>query len=89
VKATCHFWCAPSTPGADHAAEDIRITVFLPFMPARGLDLKVTPEGDFYTVEDVFWDISAPDEVEVFFREPEEGELAQWESMREQGWRIE
>lgn len=87
MKATLHYWATPAQPDAQHEAEDIRLTVFLPFMPTAGMKLKVTPDGDYLKVAEVFWDISSPDEVEVVFEEPLDL-LPEWEQMKEQGWRI-
>lgn len=88
MKATVHFYCAPSTEAADYQAEDICISVSLPFMPQPAMTLKVTPEGEFYRVDEVFWDISHPDEVTVFLEEPKSDDMEPWDRMHEQGWRI-
>lgn len=88
MKATIHCWSGPSEPSGLNETEDIVITVYLPFVPQIGMTLKITPEGDFYCVESLAWDIATPDEITVFLEEPVEGALEPWAVMREQGWRI-
>lgn len=89
MKATIHYWCAPASPRATYAAEDIQITIFMPFVPQAGSALQVTPEGDFYVVDNVAWSVTNPDEITVGLREPGvDEELAPWESMQAQGWRL-
>lgn len=88
MKATVHFWCQPAALDATYQAEDIVITVFLPFIPHVGMHLKVTAGGDFHQVESVYWDTTEPDEVQVFLQEPDDGDMEPWEQMRAEGWRA-
>jgi hypothetical protein len=82
----CLFWLqsSPARRTAAYEAEDIHITVDLPFLPAPLMWLKVTSDGDYYQVEEVFWDASEPDRVEVFFKLPDQ--LPLWKTMRAGGW---
>jgi hypothetical protein len=84
VKATCHFWCAPRTKNAE--VEDIELTLYIPFIPQVGMDLKLTPDGECHLVSGVVWDVSEPDEVQVFLEEPVD--LPSWEFMQAQGWKL-
>lgn len=89
MKATIHYWCQPASPGATYAAEDIQITIFVPFVPQAGAALQVTPEGEFYEVDNVAWSVRTPDEITVYLREPDEHqELEPWVDMQAQGWRL-
>lgn len=86
MKALIRHVCAPKSKRAAYEAEDIHIVVELPFMPVAGMRLKLTPEGEFNQVDEVFWDVSLPDEVEVFLEEPDD--LQALKFMLAEGWRL-
>ena len=63
--------------------------VDLPFIPQAGTYLKVTPEGEFMTVQSVMVDITANGSpIIISMEEPDEiTQLRPWKEMIAQGWK--
>jgi hypothetical protein len=59
----------------------------MPFVPLIGMQLAVMPDGDFFTVESVFWAAGAPEELEVFLEVG--GSMPDQDAafLERQGWR--
>ena len=49
--------------------EGLTVELEIPFVPRPGDMLAVTPEGDFFRVEEVFWACGRPDVVDVYLQE--------------------
>lgn len=89
MKTRIHHYSLPASPDAIHDAEDLVIEIDLPFVPVVGMELKVTQEGDFLTVQQVMWAIDKPDVLEVFVEAPDDGaDLRPYDEMIAQGWRA-
>lgn len=68
---------------------DVHIDVELPVLPPAGSHLKLTPNGDYLTVDGVMIDITAEGEgIGVQIKEPlHDFEIWSWDKMRAEGWR--
>lgn len=62
------------------------LEVELPFMPFAGMQLKLTPNGDFVTVFQVYWQVDAPDRVFIAVQTPDGEQPTSWQSARDEGW---
>lgn len=56
----------------------------IPFLPALGMEIDCG-DGDFRAVRNVYWNVSHPDTVEVFFEDEMERKLDYWTSG---GWQT-
>ncbi|MCP1375367.1 hypothetical protein [Dyella lutea] len=69
-KALFFIECAPAGAKASiDLAHEMTCSGRLPFVPHPGMQLSVSHDGDYFTVETVFWKVDVPDVLEVFFRE--------------------
>lgn len=90
MKCMFRSQCLPARKNAPYEAEDIVLTMDMPFIPVAGMKLKLTADSDYYPVDDVFWDATVPDQVEVFLDDAYDGApLPAWSEMKRQGWRKE
>lgn len=90
IQVTLHYYCLPRRKNASYAAEDIRLTVWLPIPPSSGMWLKATPEGDYVEVADVYIDTTPGGEgITVFLEEPDDERLLlPWKTMKAEGWQL-
>lgn len=85
-KALFYIECVPAGLKAGQMdAEEMTCTSPLPFVPHPGMSLSVTKEGDFLTVQDVYWKKDEPDVVEIFFQADMRHDVDYY--MR-QGWEL-
>lgn len=82
MKAQVRHFCQESE---DFEPQDIHIMVDLPFVPAAGTLLKVTHDGDFMRVDEIYFDVKTPALLEVFIS-ADGAQLYPWEIMKAQGW---
>lgn len=92
MKAKVHATCQPKSKAAalQYDAENIHIVVDLPFVPAAGTMLKVSPAGDYLKVDQVYLDLTEGGEgLVVFIEEPDDSrELMPWKAMKAEGWAL-
>ncbi|ULQ48360.1 hypothetical protein JN531_017150 (plasmid) [Flagellatimonas centrodinii] len=91
MKAQIRWTCGPQSKTAEYDAEDICIDVELPAVPQIGILLKVTSDGEFVRVDDVYMDLSEDgDGLLVFLKDAEPGtpDFRPWAELKAQGWRL-
>jgi hypothetical protein len=86
VIAEIRHTCTPRTKRANYEAEDISIKIQIPFVPVPGSMIKVTPHGEFLEVDQIYWAIDSPDEVQIWIKEEED--LMPWSVMKAEGWAV-
>lgn len=85
MKAKVLTHCLPKRKTDEFECVEVVIHVDLPFVPAAGTMLKLTPDGEFLCVDQVYWSVTDPDVIDVFIEEPEV--LPTFAFMRKEGWR--
>lgn len=85
MKAKVLSHCLPKRKTDEFECVEVVIHVDLPFVPVAGTMLKLTPDGEFLRVDQVFWSVTDPDVIDVFIEEPEV--LPTFAFMRKEGWR--
>lgn len=69
--------------------KDVRLDRHLKVIPNPGWHVKVTDDGEFYRVDDVFYDATPGDEmVEILLEPITEASLRPWAEMQRQGWQL-
>lgn len=58
----------------------------IPFVPCIGQRLAVTPGGDYFNVNEVFWRCNNPDEIEVYLDELSGADM-DFNYLVKQGWK--
>lgn len=87
MKARIEYFSQPKKKNAGYEAENIYKIVELPFVPARGMFLKVDEDGDFVEIGDVHLDISGSEPlISVGLVEPDN--LPAWSEMKKAGWQT-
>lgn len=90
MKARVQYVCQPKSKRANYDAEDIVLDVTLPFLPPIGSKLKLTKNGDYLKVDDIYLDFVGDEEkIVIFIEEPDELDaLRPWKEMKAEGWRL-
>lgn len=65
---------------------DICVRFTIPFVPAIGTMIAVTPEGDFVEVTDVYWHIDKPNVLDIGVKDGD-GPLRPFSYWKKQGWK--
>lgn len=82
MKAVCNTIAV----GADGMPVSLTTALDIPFIPMAGNLLSVTPNGDYFAVDEVFWSCLSPDEVEVYLTNLSASSA---ELLVDAGWHIE
>ena len=64
---------------------EMEATRDMPFVPSVGNMVAVTPGGDFFRIEDVYWHCQKPEEIIVYLSD-EDKPAAQY--LKKQGWQV-
>lgn len=89
MKARINYFCEPSKKNAGYEVEAIYLDVELPFLPPVGTFIKVTPNGDYLKVADVYLDLEPEGEgLAIGMEEPEEYAIRPFKDMKSEGWKI-
>ena len=68
----------------DDGQADMVARCDIPFVPSVGDMLAITARGDYWCVDDVYWNCQRPDVVEVFVSHPRSRSMADY--LLKQGW---
>ncbi len=81
------FSQVPKDADVDYEAVHMCIEIDLPFVPAAGSFLKVTPKGDYLEVGVVYFDTAEPGVVDIWIKEDSKDKrIPPFEELIEQGW---
>lgn len=87
MKARVYHFAKPAKKNVDYV-EEVKIDIDLPFVPAIGTALKITPNGEILIVNQVYWDAEDPAVIEVYTDEPADFGFLPLKDMLAEGWVI-
>ena len=90
MRVKYRTWCrVPVDSALIYEVEECELVETLPFTPAVGQRLKVTPNGQHQRVSEVLWDMNDPRHLVVWFEEPASRVEMPWAAaMQSEGWRV-
>jgi hypothetical protein len=88
MKCHLRICCEFERPDGDGTTcLDVEMMIDIPFLPAVGMLLQVSPlGGSYYPVERLSWSAHKPHIVEVDLTAPEK--LQPWAEMKPHGWQL-
>ncbi len=89
MRALVRYFCAPERNSLTRELEPIYVVIDIPFVPHEGMAIKVTEDGDYLTVGNVYWSLNRPDLLDIGLREPEKlSHAPKLAGMKAEGWRL-
>ncbi|MHB0991671.1 MAG: hypothetical protein ACYC0M_10385 [Burkholderiales bacterium] len=68
--------------------EHLFIMVDIPFIPNKGMSIKVTKSGELLTIDQLLWDCDKPDAIIIFTKDEALNLLPSFGEMLGQGWQV-